>query len=133
MVTRNVTTIENMDKKNLISQKIYDKGLRANFIQIFGMNPWLWMFPLNGKSGMPVGDGVVWANERGVQFEEEFNGTDENTKSTNRQSKLGNSLPNLSASRDIISPRKEEEWKKETEFTLNSFRANMHTSKESIP
>lgn len=131
MVVKNLTTIENMDKKGVLSQKVYDKGLKLNFLQIFGTNPWLWLVPFNGKSGMPCGDGVIWSQEKALQFEEELNGMDENTKSTSRQSRLGNSLGGISASRDIISPKREEEWKRDTEFTLNSFRANLHTSNES--
>ena len=29
-------------------------------MQVFGRNPWLWFLPFTGRSGKPVGDGVVW-------------------------------------------------------------------------
>lgn len=30
-------------------------------MQVFGRNPWLWFVPFTGRSGKPVGDGVVWS------------------------------------------------------------------------
>lgn len=30
-------------------------------MQVFGRNPWLWFLPFTGRSGKPVGDGVIWS------------------------------------------------------------------------
>ncbi|OMJ92936.1 hypothetical protein SteCoe_4148 [Stentor coeruleus] len=131
MVKRNITTVENMDKKNLANYKIYDKGLTTNFIQIFGRNPLLWLFPLNGRSGMPHGDGIIWHRESGQTLDDELQGTEENIKSTQRLKNFSNSLENINASRDLISPKKDESLKRDTEQTLNSFRANPQYSYDS--
>ena len=88
------------------------------------------MIPVNGKSGMPIGDGVVWTREA-IQYEEDPNGIDENTKSSNHQQKLGNSIENVIASRDIISPRKEGLSNKESYDTQGSIKANLYTTHDS--
>ena len=36
----------------------YDVGLRGNWEQVFGPNPWLWFIPVYGTG--PVGDGLSW-------------------------------------------------------------------------
>jgi palmitoyltransferase len=61
----NKTTIDTMDKKNLnqrgdVISKQFNISPKFNFIQVFGRNPWLWLVPITGYSGKPVGDGVTW-------------------------------------------------------------------------
>jgi hypothetical protein len=34
--------------------------MRQNWEQVFGVDPWLWLLPLYGRSGKPVGSGVSW-------------------------------------------------------------------------
>jgi palmitoyltransferase ZDHHC2/15/20 len=62
LVLTNSTTIESMDKKNL-QKDVYNKGIQLNWVQVFGRNKWLWMFPVTGISGKPIGDGVIWTQE----------------------------------------------------------------------
>jgi hypothetical protein len=60
LIFTNKTTIETMDKRNLHGTEDYSRGIRQNWIQVFGRNPFLWPFPMTGKSGKPIGDGIVW-------------------------------------------------------------------------
>ena len=62
LVLGNSTTIESMEKKNPqhTVTTSYDMGVRNNWIQVFGKNIALWIVPVYGASGRPVGDGVVW-------------------------------------------------------------------------
>lgn len=56
----NKTTIENLDKKGQQYKSIYDIGKNNNWQQIFGLNKWLWPFPVFCGSGKPLGDGIYW-------------------------------------------------------------------------
>ena len=56
----NKTTIENLDKKGEDYMSVYDIGTTRNWEQIFGMNRWLWPFPVFCGSGKPLGDGIYW-------------------------------------------------------------------------
>jgi len=60
LATTNKTTIENLDKKGKPYRSPYDMGEINNFTQIFGVNKWLWPFPVFFSSGKPVGDGIYW-------------------------------------------------------------------------
>ena len=63
LVMGNSTTIDNMDKKNVQKTNVYDRGRTANWYQVFGRNKWLWLLPITGISGKPIGDGVIWTQE----------------------------------------------------------------------
>lgn len=56
----NKTTIENLDKKGEDYISVYDIQPNRNWEQIFGMNRWLWPFPVFCGSGKPLGDGIYW-------------------------------------------------------------------------
>lgn len=60
----NKTTIENLDKKNEPYISVYDIGTKSNWEQIFGLNKWLWPFPVFCGSGKPLGDGIYWPTNR---------------------------------------------------------------------
>lgn len=60
LASENKTTIENLDKQGKPFKSIYDVGLQENWKQIFGVNPWLYPFPIFCGSGKPVGDGIYW-------------------------------------------------------------------------
>jgi len=61
LLMHNTTTIEEMEKKkNPQALNLFDLGCRNNWDQVFGRNPWLWLFPVYGASGRPLGDGVTW-------------------------------------------------------------------------
>jgi len=62
LVCRNSTTIETMDKTT-IKKSEYNRTCKQNWVQVFGANPWLWLLPMSGRSGRPVGDGVMWRPE----------------------------------------------------------------------
>ena len=70
LVLTNSTTIDNMDKKNIQKTNSYDKGSTMNWYQVFGRNKWLWLLPITGISGKPIGDGVIWTQENGNMDEE---------------------------------------------------------------
>jgi hypothetical protein len=68
LVRKNITTIESLEHKGLDYESLvrgsvtrqYDVGMPANWHQVFGKNPALWLFPFVGRSGKPVGNGVSW-------------------------------------------------------------------------
>lgn len=62
LVCKNSTTIETMDKTTMKKNE-YSRSCRQNWVQVFGANPWLWLLPMSGRSGRPVGDGVAWRPE----------------------------------------------------------------------
>lgn len=70
LILTNSTTIENMDKKNA-PKDTYNKGTANNWFQVFGKNKWLWMLPMTGVSGKPIGDGVIWTQENFNNIESE--------------------------------------------------------------
>lgn len=65
----NSTTIETMDKK-VLNKISFDKGPKNNWEQVFGRNKALWLFPITGQSGKPVGDGVIWSSPGTLDSEE---------------------------------------------------------------
>ena len=67
LATENKTTIENLDKQGLEYKSKYDIGLKDNWRQIFGSNPWLWAFPIFMGSGKPIGDGIYWQTNMSAQ------------------------------------------------------------------
>lgn len=75
----NKTTIENLEMKNKTYQSLYDIGPNRNWEQVFGMNKWLWPFPVFCGSGKPLGDGIYWPTNRN-------DGKDPNSDTTNRNS-----------------------------------------------
>jgi palmitoyltransferase len=38
-----------------------------NFRQVFGVNPYLWPFPIFCGSGKPIGDGIYWPTVQGMK------------------------------------------------------------------
>lgn len=38
--------------------------MKSNWEQIFGLNKWLWPFPVFCGSGKPLGDGIYWPTNR---------------------------------------------------------------------
>mmetsp|Transcript_29998 Transcript_29998/g.53214 ORF Transcript_29998/g.53214 Transcript_29998/m.53214 type:complete len:398 (-) Transcript_29998:2-1195(-) len=58
LVLINSTTIESLDKATQYSR--YSLGLYENWVQVFGKDVMMWPLPFYGRSGRPMGDGVVW-------------------------------------------------------------------------
>lgn len=70
----NMTTIETLE----LAEDVYNVSRWHNFIQVFGRNPYLWLFPIFKSSGKPVGDGVNWKlKEKVLNSFEISNNTDE--------------------------------------------------------
>lgn len=57
LVVSNSTTLDSITK---VENEMYDFGFERNWVQVFGRNPWVWLLPITGRSGRPVGDGVNW-------------------------------------------------------------------------
>lgn len=49
LISLNLTTIEYKEKKEEMINNKYDLGIINNFIQIFGKNPFAWLFPIKNK------------------------------------------------------------------------------------
>ena len=60
LASENKTTIESLDKQGAEFKSPYDIGRSENLKQIFGINPYLWPFPIFCGSGKPIGDGIYW-------------------------------------------------------------------------
>lgn len=60
-----------MDRRNIHGNVNFDMGSGKNWIQVFGRNWLMWPIPTTGKSGKPVGDGIVWITDRGEDADEE--------------------------------------------------------------
>ncbi len=60
LVLKNITTLESLEKKGINFDSPFDIGKRKNWEQVFGLNPRLWLFPVNCSSGKPWGNGVNW-------------------------------------------------------------------------
>jgi hypothetical protein len=60
LASENKTTIESLDKQGGEFKSPFDIGRADNLKQIFGVNPYLYMFPIFCGSGKPIGDGIYW-------------------------------------------------------------------------
>ncbi|KAL4477980.1 hypothetical protein ABPG72_013388 [Tetrahymena utriculariae] len=67
LLLHNTTTIETMEKQKneqqgqpVQKENPFDYGYKYNWYQVFGLNPYLWFFPIFAQSGKPLGDGVTW-------------------------------------------------------------------------
>ena len=94
LVLSNSTTIDNMDKKNVQKSNVYDKGSILNWYQVFGRNKALWLLPITGISGKPIGDGVIWTQEN-QNLDEDVPGNEVDVRKSvpengNESSKNGN-------------------------------------------
>ena len=65
----NKTTIENLEHRGKPYKSNYDISAKVNWEQIFGMNRWLWIFPVFCDSGKPIGDGITWPTNRPIDSE----------------------------------------------------------------
>lgn len=72
LASENKTTIENLDKKGRPYTSPYDMSSANNWYQIFGINKFLWPFPIFSSSGKPLGDGIYWPNN---QKDDEMSGS----------------------------------------------------------
>ena len=61
MVLDNQTTIETEYEVPPFPE--FDLGMRKNFEQVFGPDPWLWLLPVWGRG--PVGNGIDWPTAGG--------------------------------------------------------------------
>lgn len=63
LVLSNSTTLDNLERQrnpaNANNVNVYDLGSYENFVQVFGINPWMWPWPMFWGSE-PKGDGVLW-------------------------------------------------------------------------
>jgi hypothetical protein len=73
LVMKNSTTIESLENNY---NYCYSISVYRNFIQVFGKNPWIWMIPVYGRSGKPVGDGILWP-----MLEHQYSDSDVNVES----------------------------------------------------
>ena len=62
LISSNKTTIENLDHLKKIEdyKSVYDINPDVNFYQVFGVNKFMWPFPIYLNSGKPLGDGLFW-------------------------------------------------------------------------
>jgi hypothetical protein len=59
MIDSNLTTVENLELKNSLTQfNPYDMGRKANWEQVMGTDSSLWLVPL--QKGELLGDGISW-------------------------------------------------------------------------
>lgn len=80
LASDNKTTIENLDKKGQPFVSIYNIGATNNWQQIFGVNKWLWPFPVFCGSGKPMGDGIYWPSRKEKNNRRDSESTSSETK-----------------------------------------------------
>lgn len=90
LVLENSTTIEKADTNLPVG--LYDKGLRHNWMQIFGQDARIWLLPIYGRTGLPLGDGVIWQSKSEEQ--EVKNPSERSSEGTVRTPKRVSGLPN---------------------------------------
>lgn len=66
LILENKTTIETLDHKGAEFHSRFDKGKWENWIEVMGVNKYLWFIPLKVYQGKPKGNGIDW----GVEGEE---------------------------------------------------------------
>ena len=74
LILENKTTIETLDHKGKEFVSKYDLGKWNNWIQVMGITPWLWFFPLNMYQGKPKGNGIDWGEKDEDQLPSTFRG-----------------------------------------------------------
>ena len=90
LVINNSTTIESLEKENKNDNAKFNLSPYDNWIQVFGANKLLWLFPFVCESGRPEGDGLNWP-VREIKLLETRNGTNNN----NDLDRSGNSRQGL--------------------------------------
>eukprot|EP01017_Pseudomicrothorax_dubius_P032406 TRINITY_DN4245_c0_g1_i1.p1 TRINITY_DN4245_c0_g1~~TRINITY_DN4245_c0_g1_i1.p1 ORF type:complete len:346 (-),score=57.87 TRINITY_DN4245_c0_g1_i1:184-1221(-) len=63
LVSKNLTTLENLDLKRGKHPVDYDVGDYNNWVQVFGKDVIMWFWPFFTEGSRPVGDGVIWARK----------------------------------------------------------------------
>jgi hypothetical protein len=81
LILKNSTTIESLENNY---NYCYSISLYRNYTQVFGSNPWMWFFPVYGRSGKPSGDGILWP-----MIDNHFSDSDVNVESeANRENSV---------------------------------------------
>ena len=95
-----------MDKKNH-QKDLYNRGVQNNWHQVFGRNKILWLLPLTGISGKPIGDGVIWTQENLNHIEDEVPDNENDIRKSLTLSGTGNIAQILAKenSRAMASPK----------------------------
>ena len=60
LILENKTTIETLDHKGQYFKSKYDQGKWENWIEVMGVNKYLWFVPLKLYYGKPKGNGIDW-------------------------------------------------------------------------
>ncbi|KRW99554.1 hypothetical protein PPERSA_01200 [Pseudocohnilembus persalinus] len=101
LIQQNLTTIDNLERENTNKERLqqnqepiyeckYDLGMNFNWEQIFGRNKALWLIPIVGESGKPIGDGVNWQLKPQQSLETMYNNNNDESQSQTTQKKQNN-------------------------------------------
>ncbi|CAD8068462.1 unnamed protein product [Paramecium sonneborni] len=93
LVSTNKTTIDTLEVRRngnptQTPLNVYDIGIKENWLQVMGNNPWLWIFPMFGESGRPKGDGVRWERNQNQLTMTEQNVTHRTQTNQNQRSEM---------------------------------------------
>ena len=98
LILENKTTIETLDHKGKEFVSKYDIGRWNNWVQVMGITPWLWFFPLNMYQGKPKGNGIDWGEKDEEQMPSSYrnnnniNEQDDNNNNNNENIELAEKL-----------------------------------------
>ena len=98
LILENKTTIETLDHKGKEFISKYDLGRWNNWVQVMGITPWLWFFPLNMYQGKPKGNGIDWGEKDEEQMPSSYrnnnniNEQDDNNNNNNENIELAEKL-----------------------------------------
>jgi palmitoyltransferase len=62
LILENKTTIETLEHKGKEFNSKFDRGKWENWIEVMGINKYLWFFPLKYYYGKPKGNGIDWGD-----------------------------------------------------------------------
>jgi palmitoyltransferase len=77
LILENKTTIETLDHKGQEFKSKYDQGKWENWIEVMGINKYLWFVPLKLYYGKPKGNGIDWVELPEEQLNNNIDNPDE--------------------------------------------------------
>ena len=83
LILENKTTIETLEHKGKEFNSKFDRGKWENWIEVMGINRYLWFFPLKYYYGKPKGNGIDWIENPNVLIQEENNENNLNEENNN--------------------------------------------------
>ncbi len=112
LILENKTTIETLEHKGKEFNSKFDRGKWENWIEVMGVNQYLWFVPLKYYYGKPKGNGIDWVENQDNLIEEnnennnnEINNNNDNVNDINKKNEDNNIGINQEKKTGITSSR----------------------------